>query len=172
MDTVKFSLSQGMISSQGEVQERVFERVQGKRYTWYVALQEDRADNVYVSTENKQGMGGAILPFKLQDGNVDQVQAPWHGNSRSLLEDTGLDVTNTSKLSYIISEERESPTEHYGAYTCKGVLEYVEEGLMSFNTPEERGQYFANKLGKLVYVTSRSSGGGCASYSEPEKEKI
>tara|TARA_R110000850_G_scaffold270524_1_gene403606 strand:- start:885 stop:1400 length:516 start_codon:yes stop_codon:yes gene_type:complete len=171
MDTVKFSLSQGMISSQGEVQERVFEKVQGKRYTWYVAMQEDRADNVYVSTENKQGMGGAVLPFKLQDGSIDQVQAPWHSSSCSLLEDTGLDVTNTSRLSYIISEVRESPTEHYGAYTCKGVLEHVEEELMTFNTPEERGQYFANKLGKMVYVTSRSSGGGCAGWSKPEEEK-
>ena len=168
-----FNTHMRMISTSGEIAERTFEKIQGKLYTWYVTTDEAKADNIYVVTDNKDGMAGRTCDFKLVDGTIDAVEAPWHSSPYSLLKDTGVDYTATSRISYIIAEDRERVRDGHSYSTVDtyyGVLEHVEDKLMTFSTPSERGKYFANKLGKKVYVTRVSFGGSSRGMEKPDKE--
>ena len=158
---ILFTTNRCMISTQGLIQDNTFEKIVGKTYTWYVSTAENKASNIYVSTENKNGMGGAACYFLLEDGTTDKVVAPWNANPTALLDDTGVDYCDTSLISYIISEEKEGDMYY-------GVLEYVEEELLLFGQYSERAKYYANKLGKPVYVTQLSEGGSSEGMSYPD----
>ena len=98
-----------MFSGQGAVMERKFKKYQGKSgNTWYLSLQDNCADNVYVDQHNPKsdGFGGATLTFELEDGTIDSVKGPWHSNSKAFSKDTGIDITNKHLTFVVISKER------------------------------------------------------------------
>ncbi len=162
----EFSMNQPMVSARGEAEALTYEKIIGKTKVWYVSTQENRADSILVLTSNKNGMAGATLSIKLEDGTVDEVTAPWHTGSLGLFEDTGLDVRDTSKMSYIICNEAKSQG-HYAPYDCTGILEHTEDGIMNFHHPKEQAERHANYLGRKVFLIQRSAGGGSAGYVEP-----
>lgn len=148
---IVFNTNRPMVSSQGEIAADTFEKIQGKQFTWYVTTKEAKADGVYVVTGDKEGMGGATCNFLLEDGTTDAVVAPWHISPDGLYNDTGVDYRDLNLISYIISEERDCVRDGHSYSTVDtyyGVLEIVEDTLMKFETPRNRGKYFANKLGK------------------------
>lgn len=98
-----------IISGQGEVSVKKFKKYQGKSgNTWYLSIQENCADNVYVDQHDPKsdGFGGAVLTFELEDGTVDKVKGPWHSNSEAFSRDTGINITNKHLSFVVISKER------------------------------------------------------------------
>lgn len=74
---------------------QVWKKVESKVGTWYIPIDiENKGDYVHLSNRNKNGYAGRFIDFELEDGTVDSVQGVWHSNSRSLLENTGIDLTD------------------------------------------------------------------------------
>lgn len=162
---IVFNIHAPMISGQSEAQSKVFRKVHGKTYTWYVSVQENAADNIYVVTHNKEGMGGAKLKFTMEDGSVEEVHAPWHSNADSLFDDTGEDVRQQSHLTYVISLERS-----YGknmSHIHTDLLDYCLEPIItSWGAIQDRAKKYAHDCQRNVFVSIKGVGGGRASFEE------
>jgi len=170
--TIIFSIHGRMICGSAEVEERIFKKIQGKRGVWYVAIQDNPADNVYFTKNDgkySEGFAGRVLPFLLEDGTIDQIQGPWHSNSDSLYEDTGYDVRNKYLTQGIIAKRRKYDYFNGDRYT--GVLHYDEEAVLGdYDRIENLAQEYANKLGVKVYYAVKTAGGGSSHMKEPQKE--
>ena len=168
-DSVDFSIYGPTISGQGEAQSKVFRKVVGKRGTWYVAIQENSEDNIYVVTNNKDGMAGATLKFTLEDGSVEDVHAPWHSNGEDLFRDTGIDVRGQSYHTYVISlgKHRSEGTSWSRPDVHTEVLECASEPiLIGHEEIKERAKKFAQQFKQKVWVSYKGLGGGCAGWED------
>ncbi len=167
---VYFNLDSPMISGIGEVQERVFKEIKGKKgKRWFVAVQNNEADNIYVeTTECNNGFCGRKMKFKLQDGSIVTAIGPWHSNSGALYKDTGYDCRNKHLTYGIVAKERI----YVGGQTKYVNVVFVdtEFTLGSFNRIDDIAQFFANKFGQRIYYAVKTMGGGRSSYCDPIKE--
>lgn len=112
-------------------------------------------------------MGGATLPFKLEDGSVDMVKGPWCSNTRALFSDTGIDLRDQHFIKYVICKDL---VETSGIVYCKNVLELVNEpSPMEFSHADKVAQKYANQLGEQLRYVRVSSGGSCIGYANPEE---
>ena len=171
METIKFSIfGRPMTCGQSELTSRQYKKIVGKRGNWYVAIQENAADNVYFASRSKErsdGFGGATLSFLLEDGTIDKVQGPWHSNSDSLFEDTGYDIRNQYFTQGIIAKTEVCSKMGQEEYT--DVLHYDEVGVLGkFKRIEDLAQELANKHNCKVYYAVKSSGGGSKYFKEPQ----
>lgn len=83
------------------IKDLKFREYKGKSgETWLVGVTEDWENHIYVSTDpcgNKpgykgfKGFGGGQLKFIMEDGSRYFLIGPWHSNSNSFFEDTGID---------------------------------------------------------------------------------
>lgn len=165
-----FNIHGAMICASAEAEARTFTKVAGKRGIWYVSTDDNAADNIYVCNSNKEGMAGRHLSFRLVDGHEEKVHAPWHSNSLALLADTGIDLTDKHLMSYVISLKRESTG---GWYSADNMIDVIEDAskprLMSYDRPKQIAQEYADALGHNVFLSQKSSGGGCARRVEPTR---
>lgn len=92
-------------------------------------------------------------------------------NSQSLYQETGVDVRRQCRLSYIISEGREGIPRERDIYKYKYTNVYAfEEGILeSYDYPRKLARETANTIGKKVFVTVKSSGGGLLGWEEPDE---
>jgi len=91
-----------MQSGRYEAEIRKYKKLIGKSgRIWLVAIQDNPADNIYVSAasaENQpgykgfRGFAGRTLTFELEDGDILELQGPWATNSDALFKDTGYDI--------------------------------------------------------------------------------
>ena len=168
-----FSIYGAMVSGQGEQAVRTYKKIIGENNTWYVAVQDNAADNVYCTPnfrkegERSQGFAGATLQFKLEDGTVDNVQGPWHGNAGSMKLDTGIDLTNTCLTQGICAKGITGSL--LAGYEYLDVLHYDEVATLgSYNRIEELAQKLANENNCTVHYAMKSSGGGHSHYKDPQ----
>lgn len=175
---IEFSINQGMISGQGEQACRKYKKIQGKTRTWYVAIQENEGDNIYVTPDSREntfeykgfrGFGGATLSFELEDGTVDKVQGPWHSNCEALLQDTGYDVTQKYYTQGIVALDCNKTTSNDWMRTShKEVLHYDEKPVLgSFERIRKIAQDFANNLQRSVYYAVKTRGGASSAWLDP-----
>jgi hypothetical protein len=116
-----------------------------------------------------EGYGGATLSFKLDNGSEIKVRGPWHGNSKSLWSDTGIDVRDLHYTRVAIGLTR------VGWPECRDVVGGLEEALHidatavlgDFDRHKALAQQLANLYAKQVYVIAASSGGGQGSHVKP-----
>ena len=160
-----------MISGQDEQAQRTYRKVVGINSIWYIAIQENPADNVYctakVRTGRSDGFGGATMEFQMEDGTVDRVQGPWHGNADSLLSDTGYDVTETRLTQGICSKGKAGNM--LDGYEFIDVLHYDEvPTLGQYDRIMTIAQNLANENNCRIYYAMKSAGGGNAHFRDPK----
>lgn len=162
--------NQPMTCGQSEAASRKYKKIQGKSRYWYVAIQENEADNIYVTPDVRetkpgykgfQGFGGATIPFELEDGTIDQVMGPWHSNSTALFLDTGYDIRDKHLTFGVIARDcGQNPKNPYGQGIMIDVIWMDEKPTVGkFERVSEIAQDIANKEGKPVICYSRSTGG-------------
>ena len=87
------------------VPPRIYRAIKTIRgHTWYVPVNDPYpADDIWLENPfNKAGMCGYNKIFKLEDGSYAEVKGPWSASAMSLLKETGIDVTEYSKVSLTI----------------------------------------------------------------------
>lgn len=128
--------------------------------------------NIHVSADKRElspgyggfkGYGGSTLTFKLEDGTIEKLQAPWHSNSDALFADTGIDLRDKHPTIVIICKDRgRTKLPGYCCYQdeAKDVL-YVdtEPVIGEFHRGTKLAMDFAKKLNQVVYRLSVSQGG-------------
>ena len=157
-----------MISGIGEALERIYQKHIGKSgRTWMVAIQDNPGDNVYVSADPSdgylagyrgfRGFGGATLQFKLEDGTIEELQAPWHSNADALFDDTGIDARDRYETFVVVSKRRE----FIDYQTVMADVLYIDEKPQCgvFDRGDGIAKKFADELGKPVFLYSESRGG-------------
>lgn len=152
----------------------------GKKYTWYVGMIENEADEIYVDPADPKsdGFAGRTLNFELEDGTVDKVKGPWHSNSSALLEDTEYDIKDKHHTKVVISYEllrQSSPLydkQHYPLSTPHNII-YKESdfNLGVFDRGEEMAQELANTQNVKVYYTITTKGGRSQGFKGPQAEE-
>lgn len=102
-----------MISGFGEQQDiKLYRRVpctNDRKGAWFYPVDHDEPGaHVYFDPfDNKsQGFGGATLSFPCDDGVTYNVKGPWHGNTESLFEDTGVDLRDKHRTFIVLSKDR------------------------------------------------------------------
>jgi len=170
---IKFSIHQGMKSGQYEQSIRKYKKIQGTSGTWYVAIQDNIADNIYVDSHDpkSQGFGGATLEFQLEDGTTEQVKGPWHSNSNALFNDTGYDVRDKSLTRGIVAKSMNyDKSDFIPIYT--DVLHYDEQPVIgNFYRIQKIAEKFSKELKCNIYYAVISSGGGSSSWVEYKEEE-
>jgi len=166
----RFTISTGMTCGSAEAENRTYKLIVGRTgRRWLVAIQPDEADNTYVEGgPNSEGFAGRTLSFKLEDGTTLDLQGPWHSNAESLFADTGYDCRDKYMTQGIIGLERESDYRKGDLY--RGILHFDKEPVCGrYDRIEQLAQGFANKLGKPVFYSMKSAGGGTSSMKQPMK---
>lgn len=158
-----------MICGSAEAESRRYHKYIGKSgKIWLVADQEDAAANVYVEGgPNSDGFAGRTLTFPLVDGSEIKLKGPWHTNSDSLFQDTGVDVRNRV-YTFVVIGRRVEYGEHYETICADVIFKDDEPQLGSFHRGDELGRQFARQEGKPVYVVRQSKGGGCYGFVKPD----
>ncbi len=68
-----------------------FKLIKDGKHTWIVPLNND-SEKIFIDTLDGEGFGGRTLEFTLEDGTKHKVKGPWHSNTNSLFERTGIDL--------------------------------------------------------------------------------
>jgi len=155
--------------------ELIYRKVIGKSGgTWvYPVNVENKGEMIHCRRPGdfkSNGYGGSTLKFPLEDGTELELQGPWHSNSESFYEDTGIDIRDTHYTFVIISKNRD-----YDMYRwiMKDII-YIDEKptLGKFERGEDMAIEFVKKLGHPVYLYAESSGGSrCGIINKETKEE-
>lgn len=162
-----------MICGSAEAEKRAYKKLIGKSgKTWLVAVQDNPADNVYVSGgKGSQGFAGRTLEFELEDGSIEKLVGPWHSNSDALFADTGYDVRDKYLTFGVIGLGREHRNGCGGGVTITDVLYQDKDWVLgTFDRVEKIAQKLANELGKTVMKFSKSRGGSSCGQVKPESK--
>lgn len=156
-----------------EAEQRRYKKVIGKLgKIWLYAVQDNPADNIYVSGgKNSDGFGGRSISFTLEDGTIEELSGPWHTNSDDLYNNTGIDLRDKHLTFVVIGKGRKT------LRTKQGWVDIILDVLYKDDKPTigkfERGeviaQKLANKLKQTVYCYSQSQGGSSNSPIEPKE---
>jgi hypothetical protein len=144
--------------------------------TWIVGNCEEAGQHIYVSADTKEnapgyrgfrGFGGSTLSFNLEDGEIVQLQGPWHSNSEALYSDTGIDVRDKFYTWGCVSEEREWKNHDT---IMKGVI-YKDDSpvLGDYYRVTRIAMDIAKKLNKTIYCYSESAGGSSCGCIYPDQ---
>lgn len=164
---------QPMTCGQEELSVRTYKKIiKGKRGTWYVAIQDNPADNVYFASKEggkSDGFGGATLTFKLEDGTEDKVQGPWHSNPDALFSDTGYDVRDKCLTFGVIGKDVRFDRYPYKDFIVDVLYKDEDFTIGAFNRIKDKAQELANELGVKIVYYQQSQGGSTRSWCYPEK---
>lgn len=158
-----------MISGSHKAQIRKYHKYIGKSgRIWLVADQPNEGDNIYVSGgPNSDGFGGRTLTFTLVDGTEIKLKGPWHTNSRSLLADTDIDVTDKYLTFGVIARNLESGPSYMGTLVDI-VYQDKEPVIGTFDRIREMAQEMSNSRKEKLYYWSKSEGGGRRGWVKPK----
>lgn len=173
-EPILFNIHQAQKSSRGQIEERKFKMIVGKSGDrWFVGTQQASADDIYVEGgKNSQGMAGATCPFLLEDGETINIQGPWKTSADALFKDTGYDARDRYTTRGIVALRKEHAKKFYDPDLFFDVLHFDEDFIIGdFNRIKNIAQKFSNDLGKNVYYSYVSDGGGCGSWADPQVEK-
>ena len=168
--TVRFNISGPMISGQHDAVIRVYKKIPSKKegYFYFVANQENEADNIYCGYEadkghpHSDGMGGATMEVECVDGSVVKIQGPWHTNPGDLLVNTGYDCRDKSFTRGIIARER-TLVKGSWEYDYDKVIHYDEKATLGeYSRIEKMAQAHTDATGEVVFYAFVSRGGGSA----------
>lgn len=158
-----------------EAAKRLYHKAIGKNGTvWLYADQPNSGDNIYSHQPKTtkanlaaQGFGGATLKFPLVDGTTYEATGPWHANAVAMYKDTGIDLRQTHLTQVIIGKSRDGQ----GGYShgiIRDVFHKDDKPILGYF---KRGDYLAaeiaNRLGRVVVVSTFSSGGSCRKTVSP-----
>lgn len=166
-----FNISGPIVSSREEASSRMFTRVPTEKAVWYYTDGENAASNIYCSTRNKEGMGGATVEMHTPDGVFPETGI-WHSNADSLFNATGIDIRDKHLTSYIVCLEIERPKNWYEATLCKQVQAVELSVVGEFNPGKEVAQRIANKLDRKVFFMRKSTGGGSSGWINPQEVQL
>ena len=159
-----------MASGRGVAAEHTYERIDGKRAVWLVAMDvENRGDYVYShrpEDKNSDGFGGARLSFTLTDGSEYTAKGPWHSNADSCYEDTGRDFRAMYKTYVVLGTGRESndPPRDYRTRITGVVYRDPDGGVVG---RFDRHKDVAEKYSEALYYYMASEGGSsCGTIGE------
>lgn len=160
---------QPMTCGSSEAESRRYHKHVGKSgKVWLVADQEDAAANVYVEGgPNSDGFGGRTLTFSLVDGTEIKLKGPWHANSDSLFQDTGIDVRDKHYTFVVISRRRKSG-EHYESVMVDVLYRDERPQLGSFHRGDLLARQWTKNTGASVFLYSQSSGGSSCGQVKPD----
>lgn len=119
-----------------------------------------------------QGYGGRTLKFVLEDGIIFECSGPWHSNSDSLYENTGIDLRDKHMTFVVISKEEEFDSVEMNTIMLDVLYIDNEPNIGNFNRGEILAKDFANKIGKTVHLYSQSKGGSYCGSICPDKEEL
>ena len=142
---------------------KTFKKVIGKSgVIWLIGNLPNAANHIYVSDDCHGGSFGQRLSFQLEDGTEEVLIGPWHSNSESLFNDTGIDIRNKHVTLVVVSQSR-------GLNTCDDVV-YIDDAPVvgEFDRGKEIAQRIANQLGGQVYLYSRGLSGSSSTPIKPE----
>lgn len=157
--TVSFDCT--MICASAEAEAKVYRKTIGKSgAVWLVPIGPNPAENVHVHFPGKHsdGYAGRTLSFPLEDGTTYEAQGPWHSNSDSLFDDTGIDVRETYRTFVVLSRDVK--------YLPNMVYELVD--VLYEDPPEGKdGRYnrdkdLAKQYPEARFCFMKSHGGGSA----------
>ena len=160
-----FNIYGPTVSARGEAESYLNNRIIKGNNIWYYHDGKDAGDQIYCSTPNKQGMGGATTSMSTKDGIFEETGI-WHSNSKSLYDATGVDLRNNHKLSYAICLEPQDQG-HYQPYSIKQVLVVKNNLITYFDEGRDKAQELANELNKKVFLLTNMTGGGSAGWVKP-----
>lgn len=158
-------------SGQGELSKRTYQKVKGKRFTWYIPIQDNPADNIYIITSDQEGFGGAEMKFPFPDGSYDLVKGPWHSNSAALLSDTGIDLSDKCLTFGVLSKGVGRASNSYDGVMTDVVYKDEDWVIGPFDRITKMAKEFANRMGIRIYYYSQSSGGSMRHFFDPEEKK-
>lgn len=144
---------------------KLWRKIEGPNRTSYLIPVdvENVGDYVHCDPNNKdsQGYAGREMSFKLEDGSAYKCIGPWHTNTRSVKQATGLDLENKHYHMCAIY------TEDKLLYLTELILGmYPNQGIYNY---AEKAQAFANNLNKTVSVFVNTNGGS-SRYNKLPKE--
>ena len=115
-------------------------------------------------TKVGRGFAGATLVLPLLNGNDFTLRGGWHGNSKDLYEDTGIDTFNLHKTYGAVGLHRGK-----GGSDLVGIL-YKDSTpkIGRLDRISHIAQDIANELNQDVFVSYLSYGGGLSGVTKPE----
>lgn len=140
--------------------------------TWLipaVTVYPNRADHIYVTEHpdsNKKGRGfaGATLDMPLITGASFLLKGGWHGNTKDLLEDTGIDLTREFLTYGAVGLYR-----GYSGMEIVGVLYSDKSPQIGYMDRVARlAQKFTNEHDWPIFYSYLSAGGGASAIVNPE----
>lgn len=165
---------QPMFSGSYEAENRKYRKIIGKSgRIWLYAIQDNPADNIYVSGgSNSEGFGGRTLSFTLEGGGKAELKGPWHTNSDDLYSNTGVDLRNKHLTFVVISKGRQHVLTKNGWKDVMIDVLYKDKQAIvgEFDRGKKLAQSIANKLKQTIYCYSQSQGGSSNSPIEPKEE--
>ena len=173
--------SQPMLCGSYEAEIRKYRKVIGKSgKTWLYAMQENSAENIYVSASPRefepgyrgfQGFGGRTLFFTLENGEIEELRAPWQSNSDDLFVDTGVDLRDKHLTFVVIGlgrARRKIENKYYVDVMVDVIYKDEKPTLGRYDRGKQIAQRLANEMNKMVFCYSQSQGGSSSSPIEPE----
>lgn len=178
----KYIRSGGMISAQGEAQDRKYARYLGKSgRMWFVY--DNNPSHVLVTAYSDydragEGFGGRTLHVQLEEGyeyegeSTFLLRGGWHANSEAMFEDTGVDIRDRYMTTVNVSlDTGSSGPPYYDRWMERFVHREDDPVMGSYDRDKEIGQTMADRYGVPVFVSKQSHGGGVDYWAYPEGRK-
>jgi hypothetical protein len=136
----------------------------GKGCVWMYSLEDKSpSSTVYYhdpNDERSDGFGGRVITFKIGKCAEYQAKGPWHSNSDSLFDATGIDLRDKCLTFGAVSRERVSAGPPAYNQVLQGLLYVDDEPMLgTFDRIKTLAQQFADSLDIEVYYYSETSGG-------------
>ena len=147
------------------VSGKKFVRHQGTKWLWLVADQPNSGDDIYVwDNLNTSGFGGRHIDFTLTNDTVITLKGPWHSNSISFFDDTGIDIRDKHLTFGVISRK-------FANDEMIDVLHQDEDWTIGpFNRIPTLAKEMANNLREKLYYFKLSQSGSSRGPVEPDNE--
>jgi len=170
----------GMINGIAVAESRKYFVIEANGRTWLYSDDENAGDFIYVSAHEKEnqpgyggfrGFGGRVITFDIVNGETIQLEGPWHTNSQSLYEATGLDLRK-KHLSFVVIGEKFDKSSDPLCPWIREVIHIDQEPVVGeFNRGSILAREIANELNISVALYAKSQGGSLRCTIFPEKEK-
>lgn len=162
---------QQMKCASSEVDVRTFNMVMDheRKVVWFYTLEDyDPAGHIYChhyEDEESKGFGGRTIVFNIGKSGQYHAAGPWHSNSDSLFEHTGVDLRNKHLTFVCVARHRVFEQND----TILEDILYIDKlpTLGKFDRGKEIAQKLADELKVPVCRYSESTGGSSCGYEYP-----
>lgn len=163
-----------MTCGQADAQEPFYRMIRGDSGNWFVpvrlwdgSFKRGCADGIQyddLGDSTSDGYGGATLIFNVRgfSGCVTKyiAKGPWHSNSKSLKDDTGIDITKRHLTQVFISLDKVYPENSWEPDVLFDLIHIEKEPIEgAYNRADPLAQEYADALDEPVYLVVKTSGG-------------